>query len=117
MTDPAVIPLQTQGQILDATEAAKLLRVSVRTMRVLAPDLGRKVGKYWRFSRDRLIQHVRGTTAGEINTASGKTLPASGGAASLSQANAFAAPAIPRSAARPKNYARPSRPRRGAKRV
>jgi excisionase family DNA binding protein len=42
--------------VLTTAEAAELLRVSEPTMRKLAPQLGRRVGKDWRYSRAALVR-------------------------------------------------------------
>lgn len=51
------------GQVLDATEAAVLLKVSTKTVLKLARsgDLpARKVGREWRFQTSALLDHVAG---------------------------------------------------------
>lgn len=108
--------LPGQPQVLDIFEAASLLRVHPVTMRKLAPKLGRKIGKFWRFSRESLMSHLRGSV-GEINTAYGRTPPAHGAATSPSAAGASAFLAGQPFARKRKNGARSSQRKRGAKRV
>jgi excisionase family DNA binding protein len=50
-------------EILDAQEAAALLRVSIKTLLRLARDgalVGRKVGREWRFCRSDVVGFIRG---------------------------------------------------------
>ncbi len=52
--------------ILDAEEAAALLRVSVKTLLRLAREgqlPGRKVGREWRFCQSEVVSFVRGGRA------------------------------------------------------
>src|SRR5260221_2021812 len=44
------------ADVLTTAEAAELLRVSEPTMRKLAAQLGRRVGKDWRYSRAALLR-------------------------------------------------------------
>jgi len=49
--------------VLDLTEAARLLRVSPRTVRTRAKAgliPGRKVGRDWRFNKEALLRHLEG---------------------------------------------------------
>lgn len=55
--------MQEDREVLTAEEAAKLLRVSTKTILALARDgvlPGEKVGRAWRFVRAELIDYVRG---------------------------------------------------------
>jgi excisionase family DNA binding protein len=50
------------AEVLTADEAASLLRVSTKTVLVLARDgvlPGEKVGRAWRFVRSDLLRHLR----------------------------------------------------------
>lgn len=52
------------GEVLTVAEAAELLKVSPSCVRELARDRqipARKVGRAWRFSRDALLDWVRGS--------------------------------------------------------
>ena len=64
MEDDASLFAHDEG-ILDAEEAAALLRVSVKTLLRLARDgdlIGRKVGREWRFCHSDVVAFVRGGT-------------------------------------------------------
>jgi excisionase family DNA binding protein len=53
------------AEVLTSAEAAELLRVSVKTVLVLARDgtlPGEKVGRSWRFLRADLLEFVRGSS-------------------------------------------------------
>lgn len=55
--------MQEAAEVLTAGEAAELLRVSVKTVLVLARDgglPGKKVGRAWRFVRTDLLDYVSG---------------------------------------------------------
>jgi excisionase family DNA binding protein len=55
--------MQEDAEVLTADEAARLLRVSTKTILTLARDgvlPGEKVGRAWRFVRADLLEHVRG---------------------------------------------------------
>ena len=45
-------------EILNSQEASDLLRVNIVTLRALAPKLGRKVGREWRFKRSALMKYL-----------------------------------------------------------
>ena len=55
--------MEEDAEILTADEAARLLRVSTKTVLSLARDgelPGEKVGRAWRFVRSDLLAHLRG---------------------------------------------------------
>ena len=63
-----VLPM---NDVLTLMEAADLLRISERTMRLLLSNgdiPATKVGGSWRFSRAQLIEYVEGTKAEEVTT-------------------------------------------------
>ncbi len=55
--------MQEDAEVLTADEAAHLLRVSTKTVLMLAREgvlPGEKVGRSWRFVRADLLEHLRG---------------------------------------------------------
>lgn len=55
--------MQEDPDVLTADDAARLLRVSTKTILTLARDgvlPGQKVGRAWRFVRADLLEHLRG---------------------------------------------------------
>jgi excisionase family DNA binding protein len=55
--------MQEDAEVLTADEAARVLRVSTKTILTLARDgvlPGEKVGRAWRFVRANLLEHLRG---------------------------------------------------------
>lgn len=55
--------MREDAEVLTADEAAHLLRVSTKTVLILARDgvlPGKMVGRAWRFVRSDLIEHLRG---------------------------------------------------------
>lgn len=57
--------MREEAEVLTAEEAARLLRVSTKTVLTLARDAvlpGEKVGRAWRFVRADLLEHLRGGT-------------------------------------------------------
>ncbi len=57
--------MQEVAEVLTAEEAARLLRISTKTVLALARDgslPAEKVGRAWRFVRADLIAYVRGET-------------------------------------------------------
>lgn len=52
-------PDERSSDVMDATEAAQRLGVSIRRVQQLAPQLGgRKVGNRWVFDRDRILEEA-----------------------------------------------------------
>lgn len=59
------------AEVLTADEAARLLRVSTKTVLSLAREgvlPGEKVGRAWRFVRSDLLAHLRGGAAHRVGT-------------------------------------------------
>ena len=57
--------MQEDAEVLTADEAARLLRVSTKTILTLAREghlPGEKVGRAWRFVRADLLEHLRGSS-------------------------------------------------------
>lgn len=61
--------MREDAEVLTAEEAARLLRVSTKTVLALARQgalPGEKVGRAWRFVRSDLLAHLRGSGAHKV---------------------------------------------------
>lgn len=76
-------------EVMGTKEAAKFLGLHPVTMLGLAPTLGRKVGRLWKFTKRRLLEYLE---AGEPALQGGATTASSRTAAALGTAISTSAP-------------------------